>query len=70
MATYKEIANKVKDMENFTPKSCWIAHVLSDHGLTKRPAHNRSSPTKRKHPCPHNKRLAIENALRCLKMIT
>ena len=69
MATYKEIQTQVRERNGFVPKSCWIAHVLSDHGRTGKPSPNRISPTDRKHPCPANKRPAIEEALRHFRMI-
>ena len=64
-----EIIDRVKSERGFSPKSCWIAHVLSDHGLTKRAAHNRDDPNLRAHPCPVLKRPAIEAALRHFAMI-
>jgi hypothetical protein len=69
MATYKEIQSTVKQTAGFVPKTCWIAHVLSDHGMTTRQARNRTDPSERQHPCPADKRSAIEAALRRLKMI-
>ena len=69
MATYKEIQDRVRSMEGYVPKTCWIAHVMSDHGLTTRMASNRISPTTRAAPCPEVKRPAIEGALRHFKMI-
>jgi hypothetical protein len=45
------------------PKTCWIAQVLSDHGLTTRVAPNRRAPRLRVAPCPPEKRPAIEGAL-------
>lgn len=67
MATYKDIQLTVKDQAGFVPKTCWIAHVLSIHSQTKRQAPNRKG--QRKHPCPDDKRAAIEAALRRFKMI-
>lgn len=64
MPTYREIQCHVKQRSGFVAKTCWIAHVLSDHGLTKRQAPNRADPTSRVHPCPAAKRAAIEEALR------
>jgi hypothetical protein len=48
------------------PKSCWIAHVLADHGFTTRISPNRHDPASRVHPCPPKKREAIETALQKL----
>ncbi len=70
MATYKDIQSEVKKQAKFTPKTCWIAHVLSLNGMTMRQAPNRISASKRKYPCPDNKRAAIEDALRRFQMIT
>jgi hypothetical protein len=69
LATYKEIQLAVKEQYGFTPKTCWIAHVLSIHGLTTRQAPNRISASKPKHLCPDDKRAAIEAVLRGFKMI-
>jgi hypothetical protein len=69
MATYKQIANRVKQQSGFVPKTCWIADVKSQHGLTTRQAPNRFSSTSREHPCPPEKRPAIEGALRHFGMI-
>lgn len=69
MATYREIQLAVKKDFNFVPKTCWIAHVLPDHGLTKRQSPNRISATKRKYPCPDHRRADIEKVLRQFKMI-
>ena len=70
MATYNEIAKVAAQIGGLrSVKSCWIAHVLSDHGLTKRQAHNRLDPSKREYVCPPDKRPAIVEALRRLGMI-
>jgi len=36
MATYRQIADDVKARTGKTVKTCWIAHVKSLHGLTRR----------------------------------
>jgi hypothetical protein len=69
MATYREIQERVKTQAGFVPKTCWIAHVKSDHGLTGRNALNRFDPNAREHPCPPDKRPAIEAALNHFRMI-
>jgi hypothetical protein len=61
--TYREIAAWVRENCGFTPKTCWIADVKSYHGLTRGAAPNRYGPG-RVHPCPTEKRRAIEAALR------
>jgi len=69
MATYKEIQQTVRNHAGYTPKTCWIAHVLSDYGLTKRESPNRIHAFERTNPCPMDKRASIETALRQLRMI-
>jgi hypothetical protein len=69
MATYKQIAEYVRTKNGFNPKTCWIAHVLSDQGLTKRRAANRIDPKARAYPCPPQKRDAIGSALKHFAMI-
>ncbi len=69
MATYKQIAERVKGQSGFVPKTCWIADIKSQHGLATRQATNRFSPTSREHPGPPEKRAAIEGAMRHFKMI-
>ncbi len=69
MATYKQIQERVKTKNGFTPKTCWIAHVMADHKLTTRMAANRISPQSRKHPCPPDKRQVVDAALRHFGMV-
>jgi hypothetical protein len=69
MATYREITEYVRVTNGFVPKTCWIAHVLSDQGLTQRKAANRIGPKTRTYPCPPLKRDAIESALKHFAMI-
>jgi hypothetical protein len=69
MATYKEIQAAVRQSKGRTPKNCWIADVLAEHGLTRRLAYNRIDPAKRKVPCPEKWRPVIKEALRRLGMI-
>lgn len=69
MATYREIEDYVRTQDGFVPKTCWIAHVMSDYELTTRRAPNRISATRRKYPCPEVKRPAIIAALRHFGMI-
>lgn len=65
MATYKDIQGWVKKNRGFLPKSCWIAHCKKLNGIPVKKRHW----GKRKHPCPANKRSAIEDAFRHFKMI-
>jgi hypothetical protein len=69
MATYREIQNRVRAHNGFVPKTCWIAHVMSDLGLTKNIAPNRISASSREHPCPPEKRPAILSALEHFGMV-
>ena len=63
MATYKDIQQEVKEECGFVPKTCWIAHILSDYGLTSGLAHNRIG-SERMHPCPPDKRGCMEEVMR------
>ena len=69
MATYKQIQDYVKKTHQFTPKTCWIAHVKELNGLNTRTAPNRRSKENREYPCPNDKRAAIEDAFRHYGMI-
>jgi hypothetical protein len=69
MATYPEIIDWIKKRHEFTAQTCWIADVKSAHGLTRAQAPNRIDPKKKVKPCPANKRVAIEAALRHFQMI-
>ncbi|APH72863.1 hypothetical protein BSQ44_16925 [Aquibium oceanicum] len=64
MATYRDIQEHTRRTRLFTPKPCWIAHILSDYGLTTRQAYNRYHPDKREHPCPPHRRRELEAAMR------
>ncbi|RVD55415.1 hypothetical protein EN828_25305 [Mesorhizobium sp. M2D.F.Ca.ET.185.01.1.1] len=63
MPTYKEIQDYVRVTRSFVPKTCWIANILAEHGLTKRVAANRTNPDSRMHPCPAAKREALTAAM-------
>jgi len=69
LATYKLIQKFIGDKHGYVPKTCWIAHVKSDHGLVTRTAPNRASVSERKYPCPPDKRPHIEGALKHFGMI-
>jgi len=62
MATYKEIQAYVKEQNNITVKTCWIAHVKEMNGLIEKNLN-------RKYPCPTNKIQIIENAFKNFGMI-
>jgi hypothetical protein len=69
MSTYKEVQAFVKQKSGFVPKTCWIAHVLSDNGGLTRRAVSIMNGGVRRYPCPDDKRPAIEAALKHLKML-
>lgn len=64
MATYSQIQEYVKMQYHCAVKTCWIAHVKELNGMKPRVAHNRISAQERKFPCPDEKRIMIENALK------
>jgi hypothetical protein len=68
MATYKQLQGRVRGQVGRVPKTCWIAHVMADEGLTTRTAPNRISD-ERQNPCPPEMRPAIMDALRHFEMI-
>ena len=68
MATYKQIQKYVKGKYGFIPKTCWIADVKGQCGLSVRRAWNRKSD-EREEPCPPEKVKAIKAALRDFGMI-
>ncbi len=69
MTTYRMIVDRVRESSGFTPKTCWVAHVKADCGLTARVAHNRRCPRSRVHRCPYDKRAAIVAAMRHFGLI-
>ena len=69
MATYRQIAGVAREIGGSAVKTCWIAHVMADYGLTTRVAPNRISLTERKYPCPEGKRAVILKAMRRLGML-
>ena len=69
MATYSDIQEFVKNKYNVTVKTCWIAHVKELNGINLKKAHNRISNNKRVYPCPDDKRLMIEYAMRELGIL-
>jgi hypothetical protein len=68
MATYRQIQDRVKTSAGYVPKTCWIADVKEKHGLTRRQAPNRQTAA-RMYPCPADKKISIEAALRHFGMI-
>lgn len=69
MATYIQIARRVRDIGGGHVAPCHIAHVKADHRLTRGIAFNRHDPSRRVKPCPASKRRYIEQALRDFSMI-
>jgi len=67
--TYADIGREVQRIGGFVPKTCWIAHVKSEFGLTARMAPNRLDVKSRKYPCPPEKRPVIVAAMRRLGVI-
>jgi hypothetical protein len=62
--TYQQVQDHVRGTRSFVPKTCWIADVKAAHGMTNRVAANRADPASRTHPCPIEKRAALENPMR------
>lgn len=56
MATYDEIREETKARFGFKPKTCWIADIKAEYGLTRGSAPNRLDQGSRKHPCPPHRR--------------
>jgi hypothetical protein len=69
MATYREVQEWVRRERGFVPKTCWIAHVLSDHNSLTRRAISVINGGVRRHPCPESKRPDIIAALKHFKML-
>jgi len=49
--TYKQIQSEYKKLYNRSIKTCWIADVKRELGLTKRVAYNRKDELKVVYPC-------------------
>jgi hypothetical protein len=64
MATYSQVQEYVKRQYHCTVKTHWIAHVKELNGMKPRVAHNRISAQEHKFPCPVEKRIMIEKALK------
>ena len=69
MATYPQVQSRVRDWFSFVPKTCWIAHILSDNGKTSRIVLYRKTVGKRQYRCPPERRKPIEMILREFGMI-
>lgn len=69
MGLYDQIVERVYEQTGKRiHHKCYIAHVLADHGLTKRVAHNRKGPDRR-YRCPETMRPAIVEAIRHLGLL-
>ena len=58
MPTYKQVAECVRRRTGRTVKTCWIAEVKCELGMTRGPAHNRGQGIGAP-PCPARYREAI-----------
>jgi hypothetical protein len=65
VSKYAEIRKFVQRRHGFVPKTGWIAHVEEIRGL----AAKRTRRSPRSEPCPAEKREAIEEALRHLRLM-
>jgi hypothetical protein len=68
MATYQQIQKWVKNNYGFVPKTCWIADVKHQSGISMRKAPNRKGQ-ERIYPCPEEKFKQIQQALEHFNMI-
>lgn len=69
MATYRQVQDDIRLRHGSVVKTCWIADVKAQHGLTTRTAPNRISSSARKHPCPEQWKPVIEDSLRRFGML-
>lgn len=69
MATYREIIDRIRQIDGFVAQTCWIADVKASHGLTRGASSNRVDPDRKVKPCPPAKRAAIERALMHFGMV-
>ena len=69
MATYKEIQVYVKEQKGYSIKTCWIADMKKQVGMTMRKAPNRYDENFRTNPCPEDKKAAILDAFKHFGMI-
>jgi len=69
MATYKRIIERARALGVRGVKTCHVAHVKAEQGLTTRIAANRYDPNSCTNPCPPQIRKYIERAMRDCGMI-
>ena len=60
--TYKQIQASVRLSNGISVKTCWIAEVKREMGLTRGPAPNRGQGTGAP-PCPKDYRVAIKRCI-------
>ncbi|VVE06245.1 hypothetical protein PSP20601_02408 [Pandoraea sputorum] len=70
MATYKQIHAYLKTNHGWYGKPCWIAHRKAENGVPVKPAPNRINTRSRKCPCPADKAVAVDAALRHFRIIS
>jgi hypothetical protein len=68
-ATYADIKRVTLEIGGFKPETCWIAHVKEQMGLPLLRAPNRRDGAVRVKPCPPEKKQAIVDAMRRLKVL-
>jgi hypothetical protein len=68
-ARYKDIRGWVRTRYGYSVKTCWIADVMEQNGLSVRRAPNRFEVKHRANPCPVQKREPITEALRHYALI-
>jgi hypothetical protein len=59
----------VKEVNGYSAKSCWIAHMKEVCGLNPKMSARRYSKTERVHPCPEDKQNDIKEAFKYFNMI-
>lgn len=64
---YRQAQELYKKRHGKFPKSSWIAHILSDHGMTKSRSPKRKGDFK--YPCPDSERPKLEKILKELDML-
>lgn len=69
MATYKQIQIYVKEKYDCSIKTCWIADLKEQFGISIRTASNRSTKTKRVYPCPVKHKGKIIDAFNHFEMV-
>ena len=68
MASDRKIQNETKRLFGFVPKTCWIADIKAEFGLTARIL-PKSGDEYRAYPCPLEKRQPVMQVMRTLGVI-